>query len=120
MLVYCCCRARRPASLSRPPSDTELPAIPPPAKIRESYGLQHEPSYSQLKGKLHASSQASLPAAGALAQSLLLNIDDTDSDDEDNGGTSKRSIGTGTLDAVKTKLARHLSQEPDSKRCSTM
>jgi hypothetical protein len=117
MSVFCCCRSRRSLDHPPPTEQIELPNLPPPAKIPENHLITSDGAASRsLPPSLKKGSHISMPLDQDPLQLQQLVVEDSDTEDDDIGAASNK--GSITLDAVKTKIIRHLSQDVEGKRQS--
>ncbi|KAI1090113.1 hypothetical protein F5B19DRAFT_504172 [Rostrohypoxylon terebratum] len=121
MSIFCCCRGRRtPATCREPEREIQdildFPIRPPRAKLSKS-------SFQTPDLELSSSHVEATKAPSLLHDSIpeatvyptILEIDDSDDDEP---VRSIRNSSTGTLEAIKTRFMRPLSQKSESKRHS--
>ncbi|KAI2467279.1 hypothetical protein F4781DRAFT_315730 [Annulohypoxylon bovei var. microspora] len=121
MSIFCCCRGRRTTTTYREP-DREIqeildfPIHPPRAKLSKS---PYPASELELSSSLIAVTKApsllhnSIPEA--TVDPTILEVEDSEDDEP---VRSIRNSSTGTLEAIKTRFIRPLSQKSDSRRHS--
>ncbi|KAK0741853.1 hypothetical protein B0T21DRAFT_408706 [Apiosordaria backusii] len=122
MAVFCCCTsARSSKARSTTPRSPEpvLPSPPPPARLPGPLTLNPvNPLSTETSPRSLSSLQPSVPASispiGPIELGQLV-VEDSDSEDEpDHPAPHNRS--TSTLQLVRTRIRRHLSQDSLSKR----
>ncbi|KAK4166234.1 hypothetical protein QBC43DRAFT_350499 [Cladorrhinum sp. PSN259] len=115
MAVFCCCTSRPSKAMVSAQRDHHhvLPLPPPPARLPGPLDLNPvAPVSAEASPRSLSSLQPSMPAAmGPLEQVELgeLVIEDSDSEEEPEPYTHNKS--TSTLQLVKTRIRRHLSQD---------
>ncbi|KAL7624171.1 hypothetical protein AAE478_005728 [Parahypoxylon ruwenzoriense] len=120
MSILCCCGNRRTRRTAREPTnhDTlELPVHPPRAKLSNSPLPASEPELASPPATAtQAPSLRHNPIPEATVDPTVLEIEDSDDDDEFMRST--RNSSTGTLEAIKTRLVRRISQKSGLRRHS--
>lgn len=121
MQAFCCCATRRRGGSSEKP-DLEPPcAVPPPPSSLGLIDIAPGPEQAQeLRSPRSPAQQA--PTSSQISPreapaELCQLVADCDSDDDDNASLSARKSPK-TLDAVRTKLIQHMSQNSDMRRHS--
>lgn len=120
MAVFCCCTSRPSKARASVQKDHQavLPSPPPPARLPGPLNLNPVIQVSAGTSPRSLSSlQPSMPAAIAPLEPVELGelvIEDSDSEDDLDPYTQNKS--TSTLQLVKTKIRRHLSQDSLSRR----
>ncbi|KAK4458511.1 hypothetical protein QBC42DRAFT_314305 [Cladorrhinum samala] len=121
MAVFCCCTSRPSkarASAQKDHHQAVLPSPPPPARLPGPLSLNPATQVSAGTSPRSLSSlQPSMPAAMAPLEPVELGelvIEDSDSEEDPDPYTQNKS--TSTLQLVKTKIRRHLSQDSLSRR----
>lgn len=116
MSIFCCCRGRRSAYREPDQDALELPIRPPRAKLSKP---QLPASELDLSPPLIITTQATSLMHGGIPEATvdptILEVEDSDDDEP---VRTIRNSSTGTLEAIKTKFNRHLSQKSESKRYS--
>ncbi|XDG03686.1 hypothetical protein ABKA04_003301 [Annulohypoxylon sp. FPYF3050] len=121
MSIFCCCRGRRALATCREP-DREIqdildfPIHPPRAKLSKSSFPTHDVELSSSNIAVTKSPSLlhnSIPEA--TVDPTILEVDDSDDDEP---VRSMKNSSTGTLEAIKTRFIRPLSQKSESKRHS--
>ncbi|KAI0901295.1 hypothetical protein F4806DRAFT_485899 [Annulohypoxylon nitens] len=121
MSIFCCCRGRRALATCREP-DREIqdildfPIHPPRAKLSKSSFPAHDVELSSSNiavTKAPSLLHNSIPEA--TVDPTILEVDDSDDDEP---VRSMKNSSTGTLEAIKTRFIRPLSQKSESKRHS--
>ncbi|KAI0384820.1 hypothetical protein F5Y04DRAFT_277553 [Hypomontagnella monticulosa] len=116
MSILCCCRGRRTAYEEPGQDALELPIRPPRAKLSKQQLPASEPELSPpLIITTQAPSLLSNQIPEATVDPTILEVEDSDDDEP---VRTIRNSSTGTLEAIKTKFNRHLSQKSESKRYS--
>ncbi|KAI1214469.1 uncharacterized protein F4807DRAFT_468347 [Annulohypoxylon truncatum] len=123
MSFLCCCRGRRTTTAYRGPSPDreiqevlELPVHPPRAKLSKSpFPIPELELSSSHIAATNAPSLLHNSIPEATVDPTILEVDDSDDDEP---VRSIRNSSTGTLEAIKTRFIRPLSQKSESKRHS--
>lgn len=126
MAILCCCSQLRPKNKAQTEDDPtrdpqRLPIRPLPAKLPPppvSHGLALSPQSTAARSSL----TNPLPGAAAAASIQLGELVVEDSEDENGADelpNGSRNRSTSTLEAVKAKIRRHLSQDSLSRQIET-
>ncbi|KAI1106493.1 hypothetical protein F4804DRAFT_348127 [Jackrogersella minutella] len=122
MSIFCCYRGRRtscrePGRDEQDKLDTlELPTHPPRAKLSSSQFPTSELDFSSSNiAAVKAPSLLHSSIPEATVDPTILEVEDSDDDEL---GRSVRNSSTGTLEAIRTRLIRPLSQKSESRRHS--
>lgn len=116
MDILCCCGHLRPKKKPQHGGEPKLPTPPPPVP----------PSLLASPGSTFARSSLTNPLPGAAADASVqlgeLIVEDSDDDNGDHDDVTARgskSRSTSTLQAVKSRIRRHLSQDSLSRQSET-
>lgn len=112
MAILCCCGQLRSRKRPRDEEDAGLPVPPPPAKLPAA--VLHPSAISP--GSTIARSSLTNPLPGAATDALVhlgeLVVEESDDDDVDEDPAhDSRNRSTSTLQAVKSRIRRHLSED---------
>ncbi|KAG8160165.1 hypothetical protein KVR01_009701 [Diaporthe batatas] len=112
MAILCCCGHLRSRKQTRGEEDVDLPVPPPPAKLPAA--VLHPLAISP--GSTLARSSLTNPLPGAATDALVhlgeLVVEESDEDDVDEDlAHDSRNRSTSTLQAVKSCIRRHLSED---------
>ncbi|KAK4189848.1 hypothetical protein QBC35DRAFT_379450 [Podospora australis] len=121
MTVFCCCTSSR-SSKTRPSapkkSETVLPSPPPPARLSGPLSLNPViPVSAETSPRSLSSLQPSVPANISPMEAIELGqlvVEDSDTEDEPDPAPHNKS--SSTLQLVRTRIRRHLSQDELSRR----
>lgn len=120
MDILCCCghlrsSKRKPKHHDEPP----LPTLPPPARLPQP--MHHLMALSPGSTVARSSLTNPLPGAAADASVQLAELIVEDSDDDHDGDLAQdgKNKNTSTLQAVKSRIRRHLSQDSLSRQSET-
>ncbi|KAI0853882.1 hypothetical protein F5Y00DRAFT_269242 [Daldinia vernicosa] len=117
MSIFCCYRTQRTASPETGQDVFELPTRPPRVKLTSpsfpTSGFELSPPEIVAK---ETPSLSHNRLQEATVDPTIIDIEDSDDDDEPVRST--RNSSTGTLGAIRTKFIRRLSQKSESKRHS--
>lgn len=120
MAILCCCGKLRSRKRPQNEDDAGLPVLPPPAKLPAP--VLHASAISP--GSTLARSSLTNPLPGAATDAsvhlgeLVVEESDDDNVDEDPAQDS-RNRSTSTLQAVKSRIRRHLSQDSLQRQSET-
>ncbi|KAK4204717.1 hypothetical protein QBC40DRAFT_329108 [Triangularia verruculosa] len=122
MVVFCCCtsaRSSKTRSTAPRSPETVLPSLPPPARLPGPLTLNPvNPLSTETSPRSLSSLQPSVPANISPIEPIELGqlvVEDSDSEDEpDHPAPHNKS--TSTLQLVRTRIRRHLSQDSLSKK----
>ncbi|KAI1389039.1 uncharacterized protein F4822DRAFT_267751 [Hypoxylon trugodes] len=116
MPLFCCCRSKRTKSPDHDEDAIELPIHLPHAKLSKSQLTTSELELPQSQitvTKAPSISHNQIPEA--TVDPATLEVEDSDDDEPARGGGNS---STGTLDVIRTKFIRPLSQKSESRRHS--
>ncbi|KAK3986632.1 hypothetical protein QBC44DRAFT_344511 [Cladorrhinum sp. PSN332] len=120
MAVFCCCASRTSKARASAQRDNHhvLPSPPPPARLPGPLTLNPvAPMSARTSPRSLSSLQPSMPAAIAPLEPVEfgeLVVEDSDSEEDPEPYTHNKS--TSTLQLVKTRIRRHLSQDSLTRR----
>lgn len=120
MAILCCCGQLRSRKRARDDEDVGLPVLPPPAKLPAA--VLHPSAISP--GSTLARSSLTNPLPGAATDALVhpgeLVVEESDEDDVDEDPAhDSRNRSTSTLQAVKSCIRRHLSEDSLQRQSET-
>ncbi|KAK4179441.1 hypothetical protein QBC36DRAFT_74216 [Triangularia setosa] len=122
MVAFCCCtsaRSSKARSTTLRSPEHVLPSPPPPARLPGPLTLNPvNPRSTETSPRSLSSLQPSVPANISPIEAIELGqlvVDDSDSEDEPDHPASHNK-STNTLQLVRTRIRRHLSQESLSKK----
>lgn len=120
MAILCCCGQLRSRKRPQDEEDAGLPIPPPPAKLPAA--VLHPSAISP--GSTIARSSLTNPLPGAATDAIVhlgeLVVEDSDDDDiDEDPGHDSRNRSTSTLQAVKSRIRRHLSEDSLQRQSET-